>query len=149
MPLANIKLTSPAFKNNGLIPKEYTCDGQGISPELTITDVSPDAKSLVLLVDDPDAPAGTWTHWLVFNLAANLTRIAEGKEPGGVKGLNSWGRTSYGAPCPPSGVHRYFFKVYALDLKLDLAEAVSRKQVEEKMQGHIVQQGELIGRYGR
>ena len=97
-----MKITSPAFQHTQEIPSEYTCDGSNISPELNIEGVSENAKSLVLINDDPDAPGGAWDHWIVFNITANVTKIEKGKEPEGVAGKNSWGRTGYGGPCPPS-----------------------------------------------
>jgi len=145
----NMKLTSPAFKHNGAIPSEYTCDGSDTSPELNIADVPKNAKSLVLVNDDPDAPVGTWDHWIVFNIPPTTKKIEEGSEPEGLGGKNSWGRTGYGGPCPPSGVHRYFFKLYALDTMLNLKEGATKKDIEKAMQGHIIAKAELIGRYQR
>ena len=115
-----MNLTSPAFGNNGNIPSEYTCDGSGLSPQLNIGYVPSNAKSLVLICDDPDAPVGTWDHWIVFNIAPSAKEIPKGIEPKGTPGKNSWGKTGYGGPCPPSGTHRYFFKLYALDTMLDI-----------------------------
>ena len=147
--VANMKLTSPAFENNGKIPSEYTCDGSDTSPELNIADVPKSAKSLVLINDDPDAPVGTWDHWIVFNIPPNTARISRGEEPAGIGGKNSWGRTGYGGPCPPSGVHRYFFKLYALDTMLNLKEGATKKDIEKAMQGHIIAKTELMGTYKR
>ena len=115
-----MKITSPAFQHTKEIPSEYTCDGSDVSPELNIEGVSENAKSLVLINDDPDAPGRTWDHWIVFNIPAHVTKIEKGKEPEGVAGTNGWGRTGYGGPCPPSGTHRYCFKLYALDTDLEL-----------------------------
>ena len=145
----SMKLTSPAFENNGKIPSEYTCDGSDTSPELNIADVPKSAKSLVLINDDPDAPVGTWDHWIVFNIPPNTARISRGEEPAGIGGKNSWGRTGYGGHCPPSGVHRYFFKLYALDTMLNLKEGATKKDIEKAMQGHIIAKTELMGTYKR
>jgi hypothetical protein len=142
-----IKLTSPAFENNQEIPSEYTCDGSDTSPELNIEDVPQNAKSLVLINDDPDAPVGTWDHWVVFNIPTSTTKIDKDQEPTGTAGKNSWGKTGYGGPCPPSGTHRYFFKLYALDTELDLPEASAKKDIEAAMQDHIIEKTELLGTY--
>jgi len=145
----NMKLTSPAFGHNSKIPHEYTCDGDDISPELNIEDVPSNAKSLVLINDDPDAPVGTWDHWIVFNVKPDIKKINENEEPIGVAGKNSWGRTGYGGPCPPSGTHRYFFKIYALDTELNLQEGSTKQEIEKAMGGHIIEKAELIGLYER
>jgi hypothetical protein len=118
--VGNMKLTSSAFENEGSIPSEFTCDGDDISPPLTISEVPENTKSLALISDDPDAPVGTWDHWVVFNIPPDTREIAKGTEPPGVAGKNSWGRTGYGGPCPPSGTHRYFFKLYSLHTQLYL-----------------------------
>ena len=144
-----MNLTSPAFGNNGNIPSECTCDGSGLSPQLNIGDVPSNAKSLVLICDDPDAPVGTWDHWIVFNIAPSAKEIAKGTEPKGTQGKNSWGKTGYGGPCPPSGTHRYFFKLYALDTMLDIPPGASKKQIESAMQNHILAKAELVGLYKR
>jgi len=145
--VVNMKITSPAFEHNKEIPSEYTCDGSDTSPELNIEDVPQNAKNLVLINDDPDAPVGTWDHWIIFNIPPSTTKIEKGKEPAGVGGKNSWGKTGYGGPCPPSGTHRYFFKLYALDTELDLQEGSSKKEIESAMQDHIIEKTELIGTY--
>jgi Raf kinase inhibitor-like YbhB/YbcL family protein len=144
-----MKLTSPAFEHKGAIPSEYTCDGADTSPELNMADVPSSTKSFALINDDPDAPVGTWDHWIVFNIPPSVTKIEKGKEPRGVAGKNSWGRTGYGGPCPPSGMHRYFFKLYALEKELDLPEGSSKKEIEKAMEGHILAQAELTGNYKR
>ncbi len=146
-----MKLTSPAFANNGAIPSEFTCDGSDVLPPLAISDVPKNAKSLALIMDDPDAPVGTWDHWIVFNIPASTKEIMKGKEPMGTPGQNSWGRTGYGGPCPPSGTHRYFFKLYALDVSsLPSYEIQPNKaQIEKAMQGHIIEKAELMGTYKR
>ena len=147
--VVKMKLTSPAFENKQEIPSEYTCDGSDTSPELNIADVPENAKSLVLICDDPDAPVGIWDHWVVFNIPTDTTKIAKGTEPSGVAGKNSWGKTGYGGPCPPSGTHRYFFKLYALDTTLDLKEGSDKKDIESAMKGHVIAQAELMGTYSR
>ena len=144
-----MKLTSSAFAHNVQIPSEFTCDGSDLSPPLSISDVPSNAKSLVLISDDPDAPVGTWDHWVVFNIPASAKEIPKGTEPKGTGGKNSWGRTGYGGPCPPSGTHRYFFKLYALDTMLNLPEGAAKKDIEKAMQGHIITRAELMGTYKR
>lgn len=128
-----------------MIPRRYTCDDLNINPPLEIQGIPNTAKSLVLLVEDPDAQKGTWLHWLVWNIPVTH-HISEGKIPG-EQGLNDFGRTSYGGPCPPSGTHRYLFKIYALDTLLPLQEGASRHEVEVAMRDHIIAFGEQIGRY--
>src|SRR3989344_5902265 len=124
-----MKLTSPAFENNSSIPAKYTCDGANINPPLAIADVPAAAKSLVLIMDDPDVPTtirpdGTWDLWLVWNIDPAVDVINEGREPNGIIGLNTGGRAGYGGPCPPDREHRYFFKLYALDVALQLSPAI-------------------------
>ncbi len=140
-----MKLTSPAFGHNEMIPKKYTCQGDDISPPLTIKNIPAETKNLALVIDDPDAPMGTWDHWIVYNIDP-AEEIKENSIPG-VEGHNSFGRLHYGGPCPPSGTHRYFHKIYALDEKMDLPEGISKSQLENKMQDHILDQAELIGLY--
>ena len=144
-----MKLTSSAFAHNGQMPSEFTCDGSDLSPPLSISDIPQSAKSLVLICDDPDAPVGTWDHWAVFNIPASAKEIPKGTEPQGTSGKNSWGRTGYGGPCPPSGTHRYFFKLYALDATLNLPSGSTKKQIEAAMHGHILAKAELVGLYKR
>ena len=141
----DMKLTSPAFEHNKLIPAKYTCQGEDINPELAIADIPQAAKSLALIMDDPDAPVGTWVHWVVFDIKT-VSRIEEDSIPG-KQGINDFRRNNYGGPCPPSGTHRYFFKLYALDKKLGLPEGIKKSDLEKAMQGHIVAQTELIGLY--
>lgn len=147
--VGNMKLTSSAFANNGLIPSENTCDSADVSPPLAISEVPKNAKSLALIMDDPDAPVGTWDHWIVFNIPPSTAQIAKGTEPKGVAGRNSWGRTGYGGPCPPSGTHRYFFKLYALDTTLNLVESSNKNDLEKAMESHIIEKAELMGTYKR
>lgn len=146
-----MKITSPAFGNNQSMPSKYTCDGEDINPPLEFHDVPTGAKSLVLLMDDPDAPVGIWDHWVVYNIPPTVTLIEEGKEPEGSIGLTTSGSAAYEGACPPNGQHRYFFKLYALDGILSFAEAnnVTKKMVEDAMKGHIIEKAELIGLYNR
>ena len=142
-----MKITSPAFKESGMIPAEYTCDGKNISPELNIDGVPASAKSLALIMDDPDAPMGTWDHWIVFNIPATIKNVAKATEPQGTAGMNSWKKTGYGGPCPPSGVHRYYFKLYALDIKLELNQGAAKAKLLEAMKGHVAAQAQLMGKF--
>jgi Raf kinase inhibitor-like YbhB/YbcL family protein len=139
---------SPAFENNKLIPVKYTCDGDNVNPPLTIEDVPEGTKSLVLIVDDPDAPSGIWNHWVVWNIPPDARKIEENTVPG-TEGISTSRKHNYGGPCPPYGTHRYFFKVYALDAKLDLTANSKKKDVEEAMESHILAEGELVGLYRR
>ncbi len=140
-------ITSPVFENNGFIPAKYTCDGEDVNPPLKIESIPEETQSLVLIVDDPDAPMGTWDHWVVWNIPPT-DKIEENSVPG-TEGLNDFNRHSYGGPCPPSGTHRYFFKVYALDTKLYLDPNSRKKDVERSMERHILARGEILGRYSR
>ena len=140
-----MKITSSAFEHQQNIPAKYTCKGENINPPLQFVDVPNNAKSLVLIVDDPDAPAGTWVHWVVFNILAT-NQIAEDSIPG-VQGSNDFGKTNYGGPCPPSGTHRYFHKIYALDTVFKTSETFQKKELENAMKGHILDKAELVGRY--
>lgn len=142
-----MKLTSPDFENNKMIPRKFTCEGADVNPTLIIEDIPAGAKSLALIVDDPDAPMGTWVHWVVYDIPV-VSRIAEDSVPG-KQGMNDFHRRDYGGPCPPSGTHRYFFKIYALDKELALGERVDKKALEKAMQGHILDRAELIGLYKR
>jgi Raf kinase inhibitor-like YbhB/YbcL family protein len=143
----DMKLSCAEFKNNELMPKKFTCDGNDINPALVIEDIPKDAKSLALIMDDPDAPMGTWVHWVVFDIPVT-ERIEENSIPG-KQGVNNSGAKDYGGPCPPSGTHRYFFKIYALDKQLGLAEGINKSDLEKAMQGHILAKAELIGLYKR
>lgn len=151
----SIQITSAAFTEGNPIPKKYTCDGEDASPPLTWSGVPAGAKSLALIADDPDAPVGTWVHWVIFNLPPTLTGLQEGttKTPtveGGVQGNNDFRKTGYGGPCPPRGKpHRYFFKLYALDTSLSLEPGATKAEVEKAMRGHILAQGQLMGTYSR
>jgi len=141
-------ISSQAFAAGGAIPARYTCDGGDISPELIIGQIPEGSRTLAVIMDDPDAPRGTWVHWLVWNIPAATRVIAENSlPPGAIQGRNSWQRNGYGGPCPPSGTHHYVFKVYALDAALALPPASTKADLEQAMQGHILAQGELIGTY--
>jgi len=141
-------ITSPAFSAGGEIPAKFTCNGQSTSPELRISGTPPGAKSLVLIADDPDAPGGVFTHWLVWNIDPQTTRWAENSVPAGaLQGTNDFSKKGYGPPCPPSGTHRYIFKIFALDRPLESKAGARRADVEAAMRGHVLAQGELIGRY--
>jgi Raf kinase inhibitor-like YbhB/YbcL family protein len=145
---SSISLTSSAFQAAGDIPAKFTCNGANESPELKISGVPSEAKSLVLIVDDPDAPGGLFTHWIVWNIDPKTTDIAGNRTPpGGVQGTNDFGKRKYGGPCPPSGTHRYFFRLFALDTKLDLRPGARRAELDAAMRGHTLAQGELMARY--
>ena len=146
---AKLKVTSSAFQEGGNIPSKFTCDGSDTSPSFQITGVPSEAKSLVLIADDPDAPGGLFTHWLVWNIPSQTNSIAEGSAPNGVQGANDFGKSGYRGPCPPTGVHRYSFKIFALDRELELRSGAKRSQVNAAMKGHVIAQGELVGRYSR
>lgn len=147
--MPNFAVKSSAFENNSPIPARFTCDGENLSPPLQISNSPAGVKSFTLIADDPDAPGGTWDHWIVFDISPETRVIREGQEPAGVSGRNSWGREGYGGPCPPSGIHRYFFKLYALDEELDLEPLSLKEEVERAMKGHILEQAELVGLYER
>ncbi|MBD3218938.1 MAG: YbhB/YbcL family Raf kinase inhibitor-like protein [candidate division Zixibacteria bacterium] len=150
--IPEIRITSPAFVHEGMIPARYTCDGEDICPELVWKNVPAETKSLAMICDDPDAPGGTWVHCVAYNISPADTciskeQIAAGKEC--VMGKNSWGNYQYGGPCPPSGTHRYFFKIYALDKLLELEPGATKEEVMNAMEGHILAMGELMGMYQR
>lgn len=150
-----IKITSPAFEDGGLIPAKYTCDGADISPPLRWDAVPEGTRSIALICDDPDAPMGTFVHWVLFDLPAETRELAE-KLPddetlpnGSRQGITDFGKTGYGGPCPPSGTHRYFFKIYALDKKIDVVAIADKDHLLKAIEGHIIGQGQLIGKYKR
>ena len=148
--MSELTISSPAFGHNGSIPAKYTCDGKDINPPLAIGNVVPGTKSLALVVDDPDAPVGTWVHWVLWNIDPNTTEIREDSVPkGAIQGINDFRKHNYGGPCPPSGTHRYFFKIYALDTLLNPAPNSGKAEIEKKMQGHILAQAEIVGLYKR
>ena len=145
-----MKLTSSAFSHNQKIPSLYTCDGQNINPALTVSEVPRYTQSLVLIVDDPDAPAGTWTHWTVWDIDPNFAEIAEDSIPdGAIEGKTDFGKPGYGGPCPPSDTHRYFFRLYALDTTLSLSASATVQDLQRLMKGHILEKAELVGLYSR
>jgi Raf kinase inhibitor-like YbhB/YbcL family protein len=146
--MEKLTVKSPVFAHNTAIPKKYTCDGNGINPPLTIEGIPDQTKSLSLIMNDPDAPSGTFVHWIVWNIPPHGSKIGENMIPG-VEGMNSAKRKGYASPCPPSGTHRYFFKVYALDTELSLAPNSSAGDLEIEMEGHILAKGEIIGLYRR
>jgi hypothetical protein len=141
-------ISSPAFEDEGDIPAKHTCDGDDISPPLLIEDLPAETVSLVLVVDDPDAPVGTWDHWVAYDIES-LTEIPEGVEELGTPGTNSWGNTGYGGPCPPSGTHRYFFAAYALDVELGWEAGADKTTVLEAIHDHILAEASLLGFYSR
>ena len=149
----SLKLTSTAFKEGEPIPRQYTCDGVNVSPSLEWSGVPKSAKTLVIIADDPDAPAGAWVHWVLYNLPADNIGMVENLpatdelRAGGFQGKNDFGKIGYGGPCPPSGTHRYFFKIYALDSELPLKAGATKAEVEKAMEGHVVTQGQLMGTY--
>lgn len=153
--MQKITVRSPAFGEGDRIPSDFTCDGADMSPPIEWSGVPVHAQSIAIIVDDPDAPGGNWTHWLVYNLPPDLTRLAAGisaeeKLPGGaLQGRTDFGKPGYGGPCPPSGEHRYFFKVYALDTMLHLKPGASKQELSRAMQGHILADGVLMGKYDR
>ena len=144
-----MKLSSPEFKNGYAIPSEYTCDGKNIPPELIIEDIPESTKTLALIMDDPDAPSGTFVHWLVWNIPKETKGIKKGEKIFYPQGKNDFQKNSYGGPCPPSGMHRYFFKLFALDASLDIIENSKKADLEEAMRGHIILQAHLVGTYQR
>ncbi|MBI4336052.1 MAG: YbhB/YbcL family Raf kinase inhibitor-like protein [Candidatus Omnitrophica bacterium] len=142
-----MKLTSPEFENNKFIPKKFTCDGEDVNPALIVENLPKQTKALALIVDDPDAPMGTWVHWVVYDIPP-VSRVDENSVPG-KQGVNDFQRKDYGGPCPPSGAHRYFFKIYALDGMLGLDEGASKADLEKAMDGRILDKAELVGLYKR
>jgi hypothetical protein len=142
-----LEITSEAFISQSYIPQKYTCDGEGISPPMSIGNIPKDAKSLVLIVDDPDAPGRSWVHWIVWNIPP-AKKIKEKSIPG-IEGMNDFVQHHYGGPCPPSGIHHYHFKVYALDELLDLKPDSTKYELEKAMSSHIIAFGELVGLYKR
>jgi len=146
--MKELTIKSPAFQPNSPIPKKHSCDGQDTNPPLIIEGTPKESKSIALVVDDPDAPSGTFDHWVVWNIPSSTTRIAENSVPG-TEGLNGARQVGFIGPCPPSGTHRYFFKVYALDAELNLGVKSTKRELEKAMQNHVIAKGELIGLYHR
>lgn len=143
-------ITSPAFEDNGDIPARYTCDGKDINPPLKFGNIPAGARSLALIVDDPDAPGGIWVHWVVWNIDPGTVEIGENTVPkGSVQGVNDFEKRDYGGPCPPSGTHRYFFKLYALDTLLNFSSDAGKAGLEKAMEGHILAKAQIVGLYKR
>lgn len=141
-----LTVSSPAFELGGVIPLRYTCDGNNVNPPLAIGKAPSGARSMALIMDDPDAPAGDWVHWVVWNIPVQTREIPENSvPPNASQGRNSWNRNNYGGPCPPSGTHRYFFRLFALDTPLQLGSSSSKADLERAMQGHILAKGEMMG----
>lgn len=151
----SMQLTSPAFKEGEMIPKKYTCDGADVSPPLRWTSMPPGTQSLALICDDPDAPMGTWVHWVYYDIPGGTEGMPEKVDPqenpasGGIQGTNDFRRIGYGGPCPPGGTHRYFFKLYALDRMLKLAPGATKQQLLKAMENHILGEARLMGKYRR
>ena len=150
-----IKITSPAFEESGLIPKKYTCDGNNVSPPLRWDSVPDGTESIAIICEDPDAPSGTWVHWILFNLPAECRELAENTPDDETlhdstrQGINDFGSIGYSGPCPPWGIHRYFFKIFALDCTLDIVHLVDKDILNLAMGDHILATGQLMGRYQR
>jgi Raf kinase inhibitor-like YbhB/YbcL family protein len=150
-----MEIKSAAFKEGGMIPKKYTCDGEDISPPLTWSNVPDGTKSFALISDDPDAPVGIWVHWVIYNIPGNATQLPEHvrtdkKLPdGSLQGINDFPNIGYGGPCPPSGVHRYYFKLYALDTVLNIQAGITKEELLSDMEGHILARAQLMGKYKR
>lgn len=145
--IGQLRVSSPAFQHEGTLPAQYTCDGDGINPPLEIRDIPDGTHTLALIVEDPDAPKGTFDHWVVWNIRPHAV-IGEHSNPG-ISGNNSAGLTGYHPPCPPKGSHRYYFHVFALDSQLDLTPGESKEKLQQAMEPHIVAKGTIMGRYER
>lgn len=151
-----VQVTSTAFKDGGSVPSKYTCDGQNVSPPLAWNTIPEGTKSIALIADDPDAPKGTWVHWVVYGLPPSLRNLPENVPAsetvlgnGGRQGTTDFGKIGYGGPCPPSGTHRYFFKVYALDIDLHENPGLTKAQLLKAIEGHVLAEGQLMGKYAR
>jgi Raf kinase inhibitor-like YbhB/YbcL family protein len=150
-----ITITSAAFTEGGMIPREYTCDGRDISPALAWTGTPEGTKSLAIICDDPDAPVGTWVHWVLFNIPATADELPQNMPPdkiledGARHGINDFRKFGYGGPCPPGGTHRYYFKLYALDIELTKEPGITKDELLKAMEGHVLAEGQLMGRYKR
>jgi hypothetical protein len=151
----DIQITSPVFEDGGEIPEKYTCDDLDVSPPLEWIDVPENTKTIAIVCDDPDAPMKTWIHWIIFNIPGDVTGLPENVPPekelenGAKQGMNDFHKVGYGGPCPPSGTHRYFFKIYALDITLDLPAGVSKSHLMIAMEGHVISESHLMGTYTR
>ncbi len=152
---SGLVLTSPSFKNGEMIPAKFTCDGVNISPALEWSSPPNNTKSFVIICDDPDAPVGTWVHWVYYDISPEFKGLPENVPPerlpsiGGKQGLNDFYRIGFGGPCPPQGIHRYYFKLYALDVMLNLAPGLTKRELLSKMEGHILGEACFMGKYGR
>jgi len=149
-----MQITSTAFAHTESIPSKYTCDGDNVNPPLEFNDIPDEARSLVLIMEDPDVPKsiredGMWDHWVVFNIPTTVSKVGKDSVPEGVLGVNTKGENKYGGPCPPDREHRYFFKLFALESELDLKEGATKMQVESAMEGKVIEVAQLIGRYER
>ncbi|XHH09457.1 MAG: YbhB/YbcL family Raf kinase inhibitor-like protein [Candidatus Bathyarchaeia archaeon] len=144
--MTKLTIKSPAFETNKKLPKKYTCDGDAVNPPLTIEDVPSQTESLALIFEDPDAVSGVFDHWIMWNIPASSSKIEENSAPG-IEGLNSARKLGYYPPCPPSGSHRYIFKIYALDQTLNLPQKSKKAALQKAIQGHILAEGEIIGLY--
>jgi Raf kinase inhibitor-like YbhB/YbcL family protein len=150
-----LDITSAAFAHGGMIPQKYTCDGMDVSPPLAWSGVPEGTKTLALISDDPDAPVGTWVHWVLYNIPAGVTELPEGipsdatLKNGAKHGITDFKRLGYGGPCPPGGTHRYYFKLYALDTVLELEAGCTKKELLAAMEGHVLADGQLMGKYAR
>lgn len=150
-----MQITSSVFTEGGMIPAEYTCDGKDISPPLEWKDFPAGTKSFALISDDPDAPVGLWVHWIIYNIPVSMTKLEEHVRPerefknGMRQGSNSWPKIGYGGPCPPSGTHRYYFKLYALDAPMTLAPGAAKAELLQALKGHILAEAQLMGKYKR
>jgi len=153
--VVTLQLSSASFEEGGMIPRRHTCDGPDLSPPLAWSGVPAEAAALALICDDPDAPVGTWVHWVVYDLPPEVSGLAEGVpaqevlDSGGRQGRNDFRRIGYGGPCPPSGTHRYYFKLYALDAKVGLSPGATKKRLLRAMEGHVLAEAQLMGRYKR
>jgi Raf kinase inhibitor-like YbhB/YbcL family protein len=150
-----ITITSTAFSEGSMIPQNYACDGEDISPPLAWSGVPDGTKSLALICDDPDAPMGIWVHWVLFNIPAHIMELPANIPPekiiqnGAKHGINDFRKFGYGGPCPPGGTHRYYFKLYALDTEINVEAGINKAQLLQAMEGHILAEGQLMGRYSR
>jgi len=150
-----MKIKSLAFQEGGKIPRKYTCDDKDVSPPLFWEDIPENTKSLVLICDDPDAPMGTWVHWVIYNLDPTINELPENMptsdilDNGIIQGKNDFRRIGYGGPCPPGGIHRYYFKLYAINIKLDLGPGLTKSELLRAIEGHILDECQLMGKYSR
>jgi len=144
-----MSITSPAFNYGEALPIQFSCDGENVSPDLDWFGIPDGTVTLALIMDDPDAPVGTWVHWVLYNLPVDIPGLRQGASGVGLDGKNSWNQTGYGGPCPPGGTHRYFFKLYALDTSLDLKAGATKMALESALEGHVLGQAELMGTYSR